>query len=574
MENILIQGLVEEFKNDYALEFKDDANAFESFINYLVVSDIHPEAIDSDISKLDDINIDKGKNFGLDGAAIFVDSLYADVNNILESDLTYNKSFSSKFIFIQSKISTSINNGDFNNFCLSVKNIFKASQINIANHDLIQFISAKDKIFKHSSRFKENPELKIVFAYCGKYQKDKHTELIIEQYRKDLTDIGIFSNIEFVILDSEKISRLYREINNNYKVQILFEHHKPLPKIKNVKSSYIGIINAKEYLKLLIDENDGSLRKNIFDENVRDFQGENNVNQEIESAIKSKDNQDEFCLLNNGITIVVKELNVTGSDFTLTDYQIVNGCQTSSIIYKNRDILTEQMYVPLKIVWTQDNELTNRVTRGTNRQTPVVDEAFEALKQFHQNLELFYISINSQSEIKIYYERRSRQYAHNETKILRSNIITLHSQIRTFTAMFLEEPHSTHRYPGEILKSYKGKIFKDGQSYYPYYISGLTFVVFEKRLNSMGYQKYKKYRYHLMLIAKKLVHKNWSPLESKDIEKQCSDFKKILTNEVEFNRLFGKSLEILNKGLHVNLHMPKYGYNRISSFTAELLKLI
>ncbi len=574
MENILIQGLVEEFKKDYALEFKDEADAFEAFINYLVVSDIHPESIDSDISKLDDINVDKGKNFGLDGAAIFVDSIYADVNNILDPDLTYNKLFSSKFIFIQSKISTNINNGDFNNFNLSVKNIFKASQTNIAHPDLVQFISAKDKIFKHSSHFKENPELKIVFAYCGKYQKDKHTEVIIDQYKNDLTDMGIFSNIEFIILDSEKISRLYREINNNYKVQILFEHHKPLPKIKNVKSSYIGIINANEYLKLLIDENDGTLRKNIFDENVRDFQGENNVNLEIENAIKSKKNQDEFCLLNNGITIVVKELNVTGSDFTLTDYQIVNGCQTSSIIYKNRDILSEQMYVPLKIIWTQDSELTNRITRGTNRQTPVVDEAFEALKQFHQNLESFYKSINSQSEIKIYYERRSRQYAHSETKILRSNIITLHSQIRTFTAMFLEEPHSTHRYPGEILKSYRNKIFKDGQSYYPYYISGLTFIVFEKRLNSMGYQKYRKYRYHLMLIAKKLVCKNWISLENKNIENQCSVFKEILTNNIKFNDLFEKSLEILIKGLKIDFNVAEYKYNRISSFTAELLKLI
>ncbi len=69
--------------------------------------------------------------------------------------------------------------------------------------------------------------------------------------------------------------------------------------------------------------------RGLFYDNVRDFQGDNPVNKEIDDTLKS-DERDLFVLLNNGITIVAESLSKTGDIFTIEDYQIVNGCQTSA----------------------------------------------------------------------------------------------------------------------------------------------------------------------------------------------------------------------------------------------------
>ena len=43
---------------------------------------------------------------------------------------------------------------------------------------------------------------------------------------------------------------------------------------------------------------------NIFEDNVRDFQGYNIVNSEIQDSLRHGEDQARFGLLNNGITIV------------------------------------------------------------------------------------------------------------------------------------------------------------------------------------------------------------------------------------------------------------------------------
>ncbi len=54
-----------------------------------------------------------------------------------------------------------------------------------------------------------------------------------------------------------------------------------MPQIGGVQAAYIGIVPCLEYLKLLTNE-DGTLNRRLFYDNVRDFQGNNPVNHEIE----------------------------------------------------------------------------------------------------------------------------------------------------------------------------------------------------------------------------------------------------------------------------------------------------
>jgi hypothetical protein len=107
------------------------------------------------------------------------------------------------------------------------------------------------------------------------------------------------------------------------------------PKAPGIEEGYVVTVKAKDFIEqVLIDKNDG-LRQRIFEENVRDFIGsESQVNSEIADTLKDGLKQKRFGILNNGITIISPDVKVAGLDIYLRDFQIVNGCQTSNVLFE------------------------------------------------------------------------------------------------------------------------------------------------------------------------------------------------------------------------------------------------
>ena len=112
---------------------------------------------------------------------------------------------------------------------------------------------------------------------------------------------------------------------------------------------------ANDYLRLISDDS-GNLIRGLFYDNVRDFQGDNPVNKEIDHTIKTG-SRDLFVLLNNGVTIVAERLSKTGDQFTIEDYQVVNGCQTSHVLFNNRSIITNSIQIPIKLIVSDNIEV-------------------------------------------------------------------------------------------------------------------------------------------------------------------------------------------------------------------------
>ncbi len=167
----------------------------------------------------------------------------------------------------------------------------------------------------------------------------------------------------------------------------------------------IHFIQSKttSYLKLIQDENEKI--HSIFDDNVRDFQGDNPVNKKIKNTFESKD-FDLFCVLNNGVTIVSSSITPAGNRFTIRDYKVVNGCQTSHVLHDCREIEgIEQVFLPIKIVVTENEDIKTNITLETNSQTEVKTEQLEAISVFQKRLELYFNA--EKNSIPLYYERRS-----------------------------------------------------------------------------------------------------------------------------------------------------------------------
>ena len=207
------------------------------------------------------------------------------------------------------------------------------------------------------------------------------------------------------------------------------EKRLPFYGMQGIRAAYFGLIKCKDIVKLLTDDQ-GKLFNNIFEDNVRDFQGYNPVNSEIRSTILDESNQDRFSVLNNGITIVAKDIDTEGDMITIFDYQIVNGCQTSRVIFDNSSALSDQSCVLAKIIQVDDDDVLDKIVYTSNRQTEVKYEAFSSANRFHKMLQEYYNSIDP--NYRLYYERRSKQYDMDST-INKNKMIVLNHIISQLT---------------------------------------------------------------------------------------------------------------------------------------------
>lgn len=558
IENKFIQGILSEFKKDFDIKNPKESKPFEHLINYLTVTKIIPDAL-STISDLEEINVDSGSNFGIDGIAIIVNN---NVLRSIEEIETYTKSrtLNVKLIFTQSKTSSNYDSGDLYKFIGAVQNFFSNSEYIKLSDEVKYYKEIYDELMKHENArlFEKNsPECIMFYSTTSRVSPDDLCVGAASQGEKCiLTNVPELKNCKIHLTGADYIIDTYNDIENRYEVIINFKNNLALDKIDKIEQSYLGYLPFQEFLKLITD-NIGDLRRNIFYDNVRDFQGDNNkVNKDISETINSKELKDKFILFNNGITVVAKYLKPLGSnDFEIRDFQIVNGCQTSNILYLHKDELINEnnFYIPIKIIHSIDTPTTTRIIKANNFQTPVPDEAFITLEKFHKRLQEFYITESNNLPEKLYYERRSKEYQNSENRINRSRIINLHNQIRSFTAIFLALPQLVYNNnPTEILRKQNKNIFQERHQFEPYFTANYILFYFSQEINNGNISaSYGLFRYYIGMIYKVLATKRLgSPwFNSKEMIQHCRLIIESLNDEARRKTLFLESINILNMAI-------------------------
>lgn len=314
-----------------------------------------------------------------------------------------------------------------------------------------------------------------------------------------------------------------------------------------MKASYLGILPQEEFFKLITD-NSGELVKTIFVDNVRDFQGDNPVNADIAKTI-SDGALDQFVLRNNGITIVAKGIRVTSSSYKLEDYQIVNGCQTSHVLYANRRLINGDLYIPIKIIHTEDDEVSQSIIRSTNKQTPVEENDLLALTKFQRDLEDFYKG--HPEEIRLYYERRAKQYS-SQSDLEKGRITSIGSQLKSFSSMFLELPNQASRYQGTLLKSVRTQVFQSSHKPDCYFLSALAqyrFEVLARRLPAAE-RSIKSFRYYLILAFRfRYETSDFPGAGNKKISAYCAPLIGQLVNYDKSKEAFDECVNIVKAAL-------------------------
>ncbi|MEK6742232.1 MAG: AIPR family protein [Nitrospirota bacterium] len=565
MKDKILESYIADFVASNNIDSSDEAKVFEYFVNHLVLTRIHPENTD-----FESTTVGGDDDLGIDGLAILVNEHIVTSAEEVKYFKTNLRRLDVQFIFTQSKTADKFAGAEIDTFLYGVQRFFDDVPIEKLNANVRKARMLKDIIYKSSIDMDYPPICTMYYATNGKWVDEPYLTERVNTRVDTLKKTGLFSDVKFVPIDSDSIKNLYKELKLKIVKEINFDKHAILPKVQGIQEAYIGILPCKEYLRLISDS-DGNLMRQLFYDNVRDFQGNNPVNREIEETLKDGSMNDKFSLFNNGITIVAHSINKVGTAFKIKDYQIVNGCQTSHIIYRNRSVISDAASLSIKLIVTEDLDITNQIIKATNRQTEVKIEAFESLSPFQKKLEEFYSACGKEAADRLYYERRSKQYEHLSIK--RHQIISLTDQIKCFVAMFLNEPQSTPRYYGELLQAYREKMFIENHSAYPYYISCLTLHVLE-RLMSDGRlnRKYRAFRYQILLLFRILVEKRDIPyLNSKEIDKYCSEIHDTLLDSAKAQEALGKTIEIIKEALESKRY-PLSEASRLRDFTSDIVK--
>jgi len=539
----ITQSFIKELLETEELTSQGESKDFEKLANYSIISNEYNKTFD-----LNFVTIGDGDDTGIDGISIIVNGVLVENTEEIDDLIEKNGTIEVDFTFIQSKTSSNFSTSELNTFIFGVKDFFSISPKLRRNESLQKFADLANHIYNNAPKLKNNPTCKLFYVTTGKWVGDTNLIAIIESGKEDLESTNLFDSIDIIPIGARELATYYRKTKESVSTTITFTNRLTIPEISGISEAYIGLIPYSEFLKIVANEDQNLL--NVFEDNVRDFQGENNdVNSGIASTI-TNEGSEIFSVLNNGITIVASKISPTGNQFTITDYQIVNGCQTSNVLYNNRNSTnTPNVVIPIKLIATEDDEIKTRITLATNNQTPIKKEQLASLTQFQRSLEQFYNSYENDN--KLYYERRSKQY-NSDTTVIKSRVITVPYQIKSFAGMFLNEPHNVTSYFGSIVRKLndgKIQIFDNDHSYFPYYTSAYAYYKLETLFKrGLVDSSYRKVKFHLLMLFRMLNEKEDMPrLNSKKMEQYCKVLLDILYDDDKAIKAFKKCCKVIDE---------------------------
>lgn len=558
----ITKSIFSEFVERFEYKKLSESDAFERFATYCVVAQhLKNDTITKELLECMHTGKD-GNDWGIDGFAIIVNGRYVSNIKEIENLLEVNGEMSVEMFAVQAKLSTSIDCAllgqslDGVQFILEEVNSEKGTlSLPPSNEEIGQIRELVQFIYSKCAKFKNgiNPDFHLFYVYCGgfqegnldreaKYAKTNNTIKQLQLIEGDL-------HMEYV--DKNLLKQYYDATKRRNQVTIKVEHKLNMPDVDKITESYLCIIPFGEIEKMLVDD-DNKINLSIFEDNVRAFQGENTVNKAIAESLKSGE-LDLFTAMNNGITVIAKEVSTTGQNIKISDYQIVNGCQTCHILFANRNLANiKNLKLIVKIISSQDKEIKDKIIVGNNSQTEVKREQLISLLDTQRTIEAYY---NAQKDYeKLYYERRSKQYK-NDPKIRQTQIVTISFQIKSFVSMIMGQPDQVNGYYGSIIEQFDKngqKVFRQDTDPALYYTSALAGIKLEQMFNDGILPTcFKRVKFHLLYAFRLIVEKEPLPpqLNNRKISNYCAHICAVLCDKKKCQNAFEKSYNIIEKTL-------------------------
>jgi len=540
MDRITTAVLVEFVRSHQIADLPEDQQ-FEHLAAFITVRRHHARTFDAR-----DIVVGEEGGTGIDAVAIIVNgALVTDIDSINEL-AARNGYLESSFVFVEADRGNSFESAKIGNIGFGVEDFFRDIPHLPRGPKLIEAAAVAKAVYDRGSLFRTKPSCRLYYVTTGTWSDDQNLLARRNGCVAALEASQLFGPVEFFCVGANQLHTLYNQTETAVAREFSFKDRSEIPAVPGVEQAYLGFVPAREFITIISDDSGDDILGSIFDENVRDWQDYNEVNAEMRGTLESE-HRARFVLMNNGVTIITRNIRQLGSKFAIEDFQVVNGwCQTSNVVFGQRRGNLESVSIPLRLIATQDENVIEAIIKATNRQTELKPEQLYALTDFAKKLEAFFNSYDEPH--KLYYERRDGQYDRFPA-IEKTRIVVPQALIRSFAAMFLDEPTRVTRGYRTIREMVGDRIFKEGDRLEPYYVSAyaayrLEFLFRNRRIDSA----YKAARYHMLMTFRYLVNPSRLPrMNSRDMESRCLEMINLLWDEANADTLLADAANVVRQ---------------------------
>lgn len=565
--SVIIRGCMDKFLKENNLVDMSDSDAFELFTLYLITKQmgISVESLSTSIT-------DGSQDGGIDSIIVTVNDDSVDSLEDL-ANFEFRETTVTRFIISQSKTEPTFKESVIDKFISSCNALFPLSN-SLSNLDrrFNDLILERTEILREAWRqtlFNRGKiSVSVNYACLSEIVEVSNSfKSKVDQLSNDLQDIFSLDKVNIELYSSEELLHIYQKRIDDTR-RLLFKEA-PLSNVYgDVGIGYVGMVPINE-LKKFITSDEHQIVEELFESNVRHYQGNVDVNNKIKETLQGKRDRD-FWWLNNGITIIAESCNQMGPTLVLTNPQIVNGLQTSFSIFQNfYEDSTDARSVLVKVIINTNKEIVDSIIASTNYQNMVAPGLLRATDDLQRAIEDYFY-------LKGYYYDRRKNYYRNRGK--QSNrIFGIQFTAQAIKAIIGGEPNVARSNPSGLLKSetvYK-TIFRKDDNFQGYLnccliSSWVHAYVLRKKDTKLG-TSLRNFMLHLSWIVAMQI--------TKSTEVNCALIAQYSIESLDFNDYIEDALQILLQAVEafrevqpntdlINIAKSKEFVNSIKNLTA------
>jgi hypothetical protein len=521
----VVKSHLEDFRKKFSVTLNED-RSFEAFLNYSAF-----RRVSSDSVNPIDLIYD-GDDPGIDGVLVFLeDSFVSSAEEVSDFFQARKRDVDATVVFTQAKTGESWDKKEINAFQSAILDFLSDDHQYPHSEYMENARAIFEVLISNVGKIRGGkPKAECIFATTARPATEREITAAIRTLGKSIEDSGLFSSVSAELVDRNKIVSMWTGAEGQVETTLKVLGSAAFLKAPAIEEGYVVTVLAKEFIDNILTDENGRLRQRIFDENVRDFIGlGGEINSEMANTLVDAIKQKRFGLLNNGVTIVSPDVRLAGFELYLRDYQIVNGCQTSNVLFDHRAVVGSDITLMLKVIETSDAVVVDDIVRSTNRQTKVDDDQFLATLDAVKGIEKYFDALGADDEYRLYFERRKNQFAHNlDVKAIR--VFDIKEIARCAAAMFLDRPETASRYPNRLTGEMKDIVFNARNAEEIYHTA--AYASYRLRLlmgNGRVDAKYGKFRWHILMAIKYFLCGEKTPqLTSGKIESICKTVKEFM----------------------------------------------
>ena len=550
-----VKSLLDLYRKEHSGNDQRDGVVFERMLTQAIIENDSPNSISNDEALLDTICVDDYFDSGIDSICIRVNGHIVTSLDFLKFIIEKDKGIrTAEIILIQSKCKDKFDLKEISTFILGVQNFLEPVSSRKLNAKVQLWFNIKNEILENVQYWTDMNHIDVRLFYAAANATWTNSSEVLGSFETlkkaaERFENGVYKIESAVFIDEKRLQKISVNENETYSAKLALQGTPLQIAGDDSVMGCAAIINATDLLGILIDETTGNLKRGLFEENVRDYQGNTNVNQSIRETIKNA--PESFILRNNGITILANRLEYPNlNSVRITNPQIVNGCQTCSVIYyahkEGLDLSKVQVFA--RIISTNETETINSIVSANNNQNMVHDMINEITKEYHKKLETYFREYDDVAESRhVYYERRSKSLA-NEN-ICAYQKCTFKTLIQSSVAVWFDAPYDAVDSEFRLLPKYKDQVFSDNHMEICYYASASLFSVFdllvyENRIDST----WRSARPFICYLVKKNISPNSVSLnDNAASEALARKILLLLKNPNEYLEEFERALNIFIK---------------------------